>query len=115
MIDPTRISFGPSTSIQLADGVPLRGSTDRIIAFFDYENLDGLIAYRWLVYYNGGVVYQSPNIPWTGGAEGSWWIGYQDDVPLAAGTWEFELYLGTRETGLDRTVFATAKETTVER
>lgn len=115
VIDPKRISFGPSPSIQLADGVPLRGSTDRIIAFFDYEDLDGLIAYRWLVYYNGSVVYQSPNIPWTGGAEGRWWIGYQDDVPLESGTWEFELYLGTLETGLDRTVFATAKETTVER
>ena len=115
VIDPQDMSFGPSPAIQLADGVPLRGATDRIIAFFDYEDLDGLIAYRWLVYYNGSVVYQSPNIPWTGGAEGSWWIGYQDDVPLAAGTWEFELYLGTRETGLDRTIFATAKETTVER
>lgn len=65
----------------------------QLIAFFDYEDAGAATQMRWIVFRDGKVEYQSPLVPWTGGIEGQWWVGFSDDNPIGPGFWEFEIYL----------------------
>jgi S1-C subfamily serine protease len=65
----------------------------QLLTFFDFEEMRGVSRIRWIVFRDGRVVYQSPLLPWQGGEEGSWWIGYSSDEPIGSGFWEFEVYM----------------------
>lgn len=68
-------------------------ASGQLVASFDYEGARGASRLRWIVFRDGRVVYQSPEVPWQGGDSGTWWIGYSTDGPIGPGFWEFEVYL----------------------
>ena len=87
-----RFRFGSRAADERALFPPSSQAT-QLLAFFDYERAQGVSQLRWIVFRDGRVVYQSPLVPWEGGDEGTWWIGFASDDPIGAGFWEFEIYL----------------------
>ena len=87
-----RFRFGSRAADEQALFPPSSQAT-QLLAFFDYEHAQGVSQLRWIVFRDGRVVYQSPLVPWEGGDEGTWWIGFASDDPIGAGFWEFEIYL----------------------
>jgi len=71
------------------------GRATQLLAFFDYTDAGGATQLRWIVFRDGTVEYQSPLVPWDGGDEGTWWIGFPADGPIGAGFWEFEIFLNS--------------------
>jgi hypothetical protein len=64
----------------------------QILAFFDYEGAATVHGFRWVALRNGRAVYHSPSVPWRGGADGTWWVGYYDPDGIGDGEWTFEIY-----------------------
>lgn len=75
--------------------------SDRLLAFFDFSNTGSARHVRWIVFREGQPVYESPSLPWRGGDSGTWWVGFQTDVPLGAGLWEIEVYFDDERAGVD--------------
>lgn len=89
--------FGARVSADLARVDPASSEARQLLAFFDYRDAGGVSQLRWIVFRDGRVVYESPLVPWQGGREGTWWVGYAGDGPVGAGLWEFEIYLDSAE------------------
>ncbi len=98
-------AFGSTATSGRAAAQPVAAGSNQVLLFFNYEGMEEAHQVRWLVFHNGQAIYQSPELPWTGGGSGKWWVGYKDDAPLTGGTWEFELHVDgqvvlTKEIGL---------------
>jgi S1-C subfamily serine protease len=93
--------FGASvTPEQTPRGAPT-SQDDRLLAFFEYSSAGSVRHIRWIVFRDGSPVYESPSLPWRGGDDGTWWIGYQADGPLGEGFWEIEVYFDDVRAGVD--------------
>ena len=93
--EPSIGAFAFGSRASADDRVLARASSQagQLIAFFDYRDASGVTQLRWIVFRDGQVMYQSPVVPWEGGDEGTWWVGFAADGALGAGLWEFEIYL----------------------
>lgn len=89
-------AFGTTASTDRRSAQPATAGINQLLFFFNYEGMDEVRQVRWLIFQNGRVIYQSPELPWNGGAFGRWWIGYRENAPLGSGTWEFELHIDGR-------------------
>ncbi len=82
-----------ASSIDSIAPTPPSSVAEQLLATFDYEGARGATRLRWIVFRDGRVIYQSPEVRWQGGESGTWWIGYSAEGPIGAGFWEFEVYL----------------------
>jgi S1-C subfamily serine protease len=87
------VPFASTATADRQPSQPVAAGSDQILFFFNYEGMEEARQIRWLVFHNGQAIYQSAELPWTGGASGRWWVGYKDTGPLTGGLWEFELHI----------------------
>ncbi len=85
--------FASTVSPEQQPGAAPSGSAHQVLGFFDYGSMGAVREYRWIVFRDNQIVYQSPSLDWRGGDTGTWWLGYSSPNPIGAGTWEIEVYL----------------------
>ena len=73
-------------------GAPSSGSA-QLLAFFDYAGAAGVRTHHWVVSRDGQTVYQADALPWRGGDDGTWWVGYRPPEMLEPGLWRVDIYL----------------------
>ncbi len=71
-------------------GAAVTVNSAQVLSFFDYRQASAVQWFRWVVYRNGQVYYQSPAMSWAGSDQGTWWVGVPTDG--ARGSWEFQIY-----------------------
>jgi hypothetical protein len=91
--------FASTVSADQQPGAAPSGTANQVVGFFDFGDTGGVREYRWIVFRNNQIVYQSPALHWNGGNTGTWWVGYSSPEPIGAGTWEIELYLDNEIAG----------------
>lgn len=91
--------FASTVTPDQQPGAAPSGSANQVLGFFDFGDMGGVREYRWIVFRNNQIVYQSPSLNWSGGNAGTWWVGYSSPEPIGAGTWEIEIYLDNNLAG----------------
>jgi S1-C subfamily serine protease len=87
--------FAAGVGSSHAPTAPAAAEAEALLLFFDYEGMSDITSIRWLVFHRGLLLFQSPDVPWLGGEQGRWWVGYRPDEPLDAGAWQFEVHIGS--------------------
>lgn len=88
-----QVDFGSSAAADHRPAEPASGEAQQLLAFFSYEHSAAVRSMRWIVFRNSQVVYRSPVLPWEGGDEGTWWVGFASDEAIGPGFWEVEIWL----------------------
>lgn len=83
--------FASMASPEQQQGAAVQPSSTQVLAFFDYKQATAVQRFRWVVYRNGQVFYQSPSLAWAGGDKGTWWVGAATPDG-ARGSWDIEVY-----------------------
>jgi len=91
--------FASTVTADQQPGAAPSGTANQVLGFFDFGDAGSVREYRWIVFRNNQIVYQSPPLDWEGGNSGTWWVGYSSPEPIGAGTWEIELYLDNELAG----------------
>jgi S1-C subfamily serine protease len=95
--------FASTATSDQAPGGRISASAQQLLAFFNYKDAGGSTSMRWVALRDGRTMYQSTPQPWTGGSQGSWWVGVSDPNGIGAGTWDFQLYFDDVAVGSART------------
>ena len=87
------LRFGSTLSrIEPGKAEPPEVGSPQLLAFFDYEGASMVEHLRWRVFRNGELAYESPDVPWRGGENGSWWVGLPFEDGLRIGVWQVEIW-----------------------
>jgi hypothetical protein len=79
--------------VGLPEGGVLPAGITKLYFFFDYSGFTEGTGVRNIWRHDDEVFYDSGDAPWEAPEEGNYWYNtfYEDDTPLPAGTWTFEL------------------------
>lgn len=95
----TKMRFSTAAGFDQQPVGPAFSGATRLLGFFDYADAALAQTVRWVVFYEGRLIYQSPAVPWTGGDSGTWWVGHLDPGGISVGNWEIEVYFDNRVAG----------------
>lgn len=65
----------------------------QILMMFDVAGMTGATQVEWHVFRDNNRVYTSPQVPWTFGPAGRFWVGYRPPEGVGPGVWELELHV----------------------